>query len=927
LKKILFLILSFLILQNTYANDWYQIEGTYSRVEYQQPNRIIADSLLEIAELSIPRLAKIFDIPTNELKNAKVRIILTDAPDVSNGYSLADAVVIYALSSMYMDMVTGTQTWYKHVLKHELAHYMTFIKIKRKLNILGELANLTVPRWFYEGIAQYYTESWNTYRGDIYIRNAVLSGKLNYSALEDLDDGRLLYAAAHGFTRYLADQYGDSSLVKVMAYNERSWLFDFNEAIKNVYGKSLEKLFTEYIRHMVIYYGDMLAEYPVSKITETLLSVGYRTFQVFPLSEKDSTYLVVYQDDKIQNYRTVSIIKFKKEKIHKNKTITNHVNTDVFLSKDKTFLTWGCFYYGQEFNQISLKYLWKTYNLKSGEIQTINKPLRARQAVFDNDNNLILCEIKADESILYRFNPKENSHQIILKSKMPVGSLACLSDNRLVISAQQINGYRDLFLLSDSVLTPLTNDAEDDRNPVVINDSLVAFNRYIDENPALVIYNLNTKSINTILNDQYAYWLHAYDNTTGKLIISTWDADRYDVFSVLPLDSIYNKVIQQDTVMKKEKYASWTTKTPDAADMMQLPDTVINNFNPTSMFLPQSELIHLFSAAIPLYDSDLGIGLFGTTSWMEALQRQTLVAMFAVYQKDINQSIFIATHNIVALNSLFSTVYYHGPVIFSHQNGSYIKIKQDIGELIWSKRLFIRGNRRFTYKTSLAYTGYYYNLDESVANIPDDFGYHGPSIQLGVNYLLPTTYYPALPKRQLGFTIKYFKSLNNQYNFGLSEINLTLASNLFTEALGFTARLTAINKHGNLPALKSIGIDRFYEYDFPRDFKYTRTIRGIRKDFDSDCLYWSSTEVIYLLSDRTDLKLLFLPMNNLAVKGFFDYASLRSGKINKVYSYGGEISFGESLYRAGIGIAKGNYAGIKSEQEYYIRISLYIPEM
>ena len=231
------LLISLLFLQHTYASDWLQIEGVYSKVEYQQPNKVIADSLLEIAELSIPRLAKIFEIPVTELKKSKIRIILTDAPDVTNGYALSDAVTIYALSSMYMEMTTGTQTWYEQVLKHELAHTLTFIKIKRKLNFLGELANLTVPRWFYEGIAQYYTENWNTYRGDIYIRNAVLSGKLNYSSLESLDDGRLLYAAAHGFTRFLADQYGDSSLVKVMAYNEKGWLFDFDEAFNKIYRK------------------------------------------------------------------------------------------------------------------------------------------------------------------------------------------------------------------------------------------------------------------------------------------------------------------------------------------------------------------------------------------------------------------------------------------------------------------------------------------------------------------------------------------------------------------------------------------------------------------------------------------------------------------------------------------------------------------
>jgi len=916
-----------LLFQYSFADDWYQVEGAYSRVEYQQSNKVIADSLLEIAELSIPRLAKIFELPLNELKKSKVRIIFTDAPDVTNGYALNDAVVIYALSSMYLNMTTGTQTWYKQVLKHELAHTLTFIKIKRKLSFLGEPANLTVPLWFYEGIAQYYTEDWNMYRGDIYIRNAVLTGKLNYSALESLEDGRLLYAASHGFTRFLADRYGDSSLVKVMAHNEKGWLFDFNEAFKKVYGKSPDILFTNYIRRMVIYYGDLLAEYPVSKLTEDLLSIGDRTFQVFPLSAQDSSYLVVYRESEIHNYKSVAIVQFNKGKIKIKKRITNNADTDVFLSKDKTWAAYGRYYYGQKSNQISLKYIWKIINLKTGKTRTISHPLRARQAVFDSVNNLILCETLADQSILHRFNSEKNYHNTMFNTQMPVGSMACLPDDRVIVSAQRDNGYRDLFLLDDSTLTALTNDAHDDRNPVIINDSLIAFNRYLDDNPALAVYNLNTNAINTIFNDQFAYWLHDYDESTGKLIVSNWDADRNDLFATLPLDSIYNQVTQPDTIMKKTAYASWMVKKPDAADMLNLPDSTIPNPTIKSIRFPQSDLIHLVSLAIPWYDEELGFGLYGMTGWMEALQRQALAAVFGVHGREFSKSLVLVTHNLSALNGLFATTYYHGPVIFSHQNGDYIEMYQDIAELARTKNYYIQGNRRFTSSLTLAYTGYYYSINENELQTPNDYGYHGPSLQIQLDYLLPTRLYPALAKRQFGLSVKYFKSLNYQYNFGVSEVNLNLASNLFSESLGLQSRITAINKHGNLPPFKSIGIDRFYEYDFPRDFKYTRPIRGIRKDFDSDRLYWSSTELTLLLSERSGLKLLFLPLNNLTLKGFLDYAALGSDKEDRIYSYGGEISFGESIYRAGFGLAEGKYAGAKSDQEYYFRLSLIMPEL
>ncbi|MEJ2054103.1 MAG: hypothetical protein P8X42_09310, partial [Calditrichaceae bacterium] len=861
------------------------------------------------------------------LKNipGKVRIILTDALDVSNGYAIADAIVIYAQSSMYMDMVTGTQTWYKQVLKHELAHYMTFIKLKRKLNFLGQISDISVPRWFYEGVAQYYTENWNTYRGDIYIRNAILNGELNYSALNNLQDGKLLYAAAHGFIRFLADQYGDSSLVKLMDHNKNGWLFDFGGAFQEVYQNNPERIFKDFIRHTVIYYGDLLAEYPVSHIPEFLPSYGYSAYQVIPLSLKDSTFIIVARQKEIYRYRTASIVHYKNGKINSTRQISNQISTNIVLNRDKNLAAFGRYYFDIESNQVSLKYLWQIYNLETGKKTAVDKKLRVRDAVFDRDNNLILAEVTADHSTLYRFHLNKKELKSIYTSTLPFGSLACLGDNRLIISAQRKNGYRDLFILDDSLLTALTDDPEDDRRPVIINDSLIIFNRYIDDNPALASINLNTDSLQIILNDQDAYWIEGYDRTTAQIIISAWDTDGQNKFALLPLDSLKLLPVPPDTIAKKERYSTWITKKPEAAVMIDMPDTTITDLKKRHIIFPQWDLIHIFSFGFPLYDSDLGLGLFGFTSWIEALQRQALAGTFAIYQKDFSKSLIVLVHELMANNTLFSTTYYHGPVIFSYQNGEYIEMYQDIGEIGWNKPYFIGGNQRFIFTPEITYSGYYYQLDEPLLNYPGNFGYHGPAIKLNLNYLLPTGLYPYIPKRQLKVSAKYFKSLNQQYDFGISEINLQLATNLLFESLGFQTHLSAIKKYGNIPALKTIGVDRFYEYDFPRDFKYTRPVRGVRKDLSSNELYWSSTEISLYLADRTGLSLLFLPVNNLGINIFLDYAALDNSFRDKVYGYGSEISFGENLYRLAFGQAQGKYRNTLTDKKWYFRLSLYMP--
>jgi len=193
------------------ASDWKKMYGKYVTLEFNPGYESLADSIVNMADRAIPRLAALQGVPLSSFRETKARVILTDAPDISNGYAIENTVVLYVRASMYLDQWSGLHSWYKMVLEHELAHHVTFRALWRKSNYLGIASSLSVPRWFYEGTAQYFVESWAPYRGDIYMKRAVLNGTLKYSTLDDLSNGRLLYASAHAFIRYLADQYGDSS--------------------------------------------------------------------------------------------------------------------------------------------------------------------------------------------------------------------------------------------------------------------------------------------------------------------------------------------------------------------------------------------------------------------------------------------------------------------------------------------------------------------------------------------------------------------------------------------------------------------------------------------------------------------------------------------------------------------------------------------
>jgi len=330
---------------------------------------------------------------------------------------------------------------------------------------------------------------------------------------------------------------------------------------------------------------------------------------------------------------------------------------------------------------------------------------------------------------------------------------------------------------------------------------------------------------------------------------------------------------------------------------------------------------HLLTFALPTQEPGYGWGLYGITTWIEALQRQTLVAAFLLFQ-DYDKSLLTVQHSLNTFNGQLFSTYYHGPVIFGFENGKYLELQQDIIAGEWHKKFYLGGNPRFHLGTSISYAHYdYSSLKESL----NPFKFHGPSLKAQLSYLLPTRYYPALPKRQVSFKAEYFKSLENIYNFSILGLSLKLGTNLYWEKFGFKTHTVYLLQKGELPPYKTVGVDRFFEFDLPRDYIFSRPIRGLREDISGTELIWNSTEFIYLIDDKTNFKLISLPINNFALQVFLDYAQIRNEKIISVHSYGSELSFGENILRMGMGYAVSSSSNHEKTEKIYWRLSLIIP--
>lgn len=906
----------FLFFSNGNAGHWFSINGSLARVEYQQQNKTLADSLLRIAEEALPRLAQFHGLPFGRLKAHRVRIILTDTPDISNGMAFGRAVVIYARSSMYMPNWTGNAPWYKTVLTHELAHYVTFLKIRRRLSVLGEAVNLTAPRWFFEGLAQYFAEHWNAYRGDLYLQNALLAGRLTYGALENLNDGRLLYAAANGYVRWLATTYGDSSLIKLLSYEEKGWYYDFDEAFKAVYKKTPETLFADFHRKLVLHYGSKLAAIPANKSVKKIPAFGYKDFQMLPLSAQDSTWLIVSQVDKNQRYKTALIAKMKNGAFKQLREISNNFTTAFFLSPRKRFAAYGRYHLSSAENQLGVRTDWFIYDIQKDKTVAAAKNVRARTAAFTPENKLVLAEIYPSRSRLTQFADGE-AENILYQTTLAIGSFIILKDRSFVLSVQRKNGCRDLILIQNGQERAVTSDCVDDRDPLALNDSLLVFNRYQSGHPALAVYNFKTGRFRPVYIDRAPCFLEG-KGRENALIAARWGSAREKHFFILPLDSLLEQETPQAIDPPHPELADWTRHRP-AASATALPI----NQKPIRkrIWLPQFPLEHILSFALPEQEAGAGWGIYGTTIWMEALQRQSLAAVFLMFKKYDNSFLSIQ-HNLGIFNGQLLSTFYHGPVIFGFNGNAYLHLQQDVASVSWQRKYFIDGNPRFRLDATLSYA--HHKSGAPDRNIKNAI-WHGPGISARFQYLLPSRYYPALPKRQFSAGFGYSKSFDVQYNFSILRLSLTLASNIIREDVGFKNRTVYLKQAGEMPPYQTLGVDRFYEFDLPRDFIYTQPVRGLREDIRGNSLFWNSTDLIYLIDEKTGLKLISLPINNLSAQLFFDYALVRAQTDKTVYSYGGELSFGESLLRLGAGYAEAVHVTRQKSQTYYFRLSLTLP--
>lgn len=137
----------------------------------------------------------------------------------------------------------GSLSEFLGTLRHELVHVF-------QLSVAGEAFHkgsrsvaAHFPLWWTEGLAEYWSSGEDP-RDEMILRDLVLSGRL--PRLQDLNPygSGLEYSLGGRVMRWLGETYGDW---RIAAMHRDLWTFDsFDQALRAVYGKSLEQLDVEF---------------------------------------------------------------------------------------------------------------------------------------------------------------------------------------------------------------------------------------------------------------------------------------------------------------------------------------------------------------------------------------------------------------------------------------------------------------------------------------------------------------------------------------------------------------------------------------------------------------------------------------------------------------------------------------------------------
>jgi len=231
--------------------DWQVMTTDHFRVYFYTSESEVAKIAARLAEDSYRVLAVRFN---HELKD-KVPLIIYSSPNYFSQTNVIPGLLPESVGG-FMEFLKGRVVVpfhgsyhdFNHVIQHELVHIFTYSKLDEVLSRRRRLRYGSPPLWFIEGIAEFWSEEWNT-EADMVVRDMVINGRLvTIPHMSQINGTYFMYKLGESICHFIDSAYGRDKMVRIFDnwYKGRN----FNEIVKITLGDDLSELSRKWEYHL-----------------------------------------------------------------------------------------------------------------------------------------------------------------------------------------------------------------------------------------------------------------------------------------------------------------------------------------------------------------------------------------------------------------------------------------------------------------------------------------------------------------------------------------------------------------------------------------------------------------------------------------------------------------------------------------------------
>ncbi len=618
--------------------NWQVVETEHFKIIY--PDRITGIEVLaaSIAEESYDALSENLGVTFTE----KVRLYLSDEDEIENGFANP---IGRGYSMMWVNVNgfragrNGSVKWLRHVMAHELAHIFHYKAVWSNLGILQFIIATPIERHWTEGLAQYETEEWNSQRGDRWLRKAIFDSRPNFRDGSSLENGRLMYAVGNSQLRYFTEQYGDTTLAKMLSWRDKKLGFleyhDFGEAFDEYVDGGYDAFYEEWRKHMNVYYNTLAASMERTDSLDTEpFSLPGQFYMDMAVSPDDSLIAVVSIPSLARPVRSLYIVKNDSTK-DSRKVAEGNINYDLRWSGDGKSLYYSRLSRGENSSLYNDIY---ALNIESGSEKRITESRKAAFPTPGSSNSEIAYIVNEGGTGNLFSRNLETGHETRItnyQNDVQLSWPTWIDDkNRWLMYKFDAERNRQFILLNpeNGQETVLLDDGTgDNQRPILSPDhQQFAYTSLRDEVPNVFVYDFESKSSRRVTNlftggDLYG-WISETDSVDHErlLIQASETKNRDHAFWV-----DVNREPASQSVDIPEAYSSWRLKSPPnfiPYDIEADPSTVVDRYE----YQPLRNITHGVSIALPYYIDSNQWGIAGTTNWLEPIGKHLFTAFGAI---------------------------------------------------------------------------------------------------------------------------------------------------------------------------------------------------------------------------------------------------------------------------------------------------------